>query len=360
MESAIIQEFKNIDVGIDTKPSYAVLLDESASAKKIARIQGQTNTAGYACIGMAESYRRLGKICNASAQHRDALEHFIETKNNSGLAWAYWNGANISRQKGDYLESIKKLRKSIYFSKISSELDCEHYAVAGLAECTRILGDYKISYLQHLYAYNLFLSIRDYRGVVWAYEGIAQILKNSGQIDKAMRLFAEAITISYKIADFRGLGYAFKCFGECCALRGKLAESLFYLQRGELVFRDIHHKIGLAYTLKATADVFRDYFQYDEAQAKYDEAEKLFAEIEDNRGLAYVDASKGILSLKNANYEAASICFTRSMRIFEQMNVVYGKYVIFGAVREEKRHGKELRRSLLTDKLQNADPDAAH
>ena len=360
MESAIIQEFKNIDVGIDTKPSYAVLLDESASAKKIARIQGQTNTAGYACIGMAESYRRLGKICNASVQHRDALEHFIETKNNSGLAWAYWNGANISRQKGDYLESIKKLRKSIYFSKISSELDCEHYAVAGLAECTRILGDYKISYLQHLYAYNLFLSIRDYRGVVWAYEGIAQILKNSGQIDKAMRLFAEAITISYKIADFRGLGYAFKCFGECCALRGKLAESLFYLQRGELVFRDIHHKIGLAYTLKATADVFRDYFQYDEAQAKYDEAEKLFAEIEDNRGLAYVDASKGILSLKNANYEAASICFTRSMRIFEQMNVVYGKYVIFGAVREEKRHGKELRRSLLTDKLQNADPDAAH
>ena len=336
------------------------MLHESASAKKIARIQGQTITAGYACIGMAESYRRLGKTCNAVAQHRDALEHFIETKNNSGLAWAYWSGANISRQQGNYVESINQLRKSIYFSKISRETDCEHYAVAGLAECTRILGNYNVSYLQHLYAYNLFLYNRDYRGVVWAYEGIAQILKNTGHIDKAMRLFAEAIAISSKIADFRGLGYAFKCFGECCALRGNLAEGLFYLQRGELVFRDIHHKTGLAYSLKATADVYRDYYQYDDAQVKYNEAEKLFTEIQDNRGLAYVDASKGILSLKNSNYEGAIGCFSRSMRIFKQMNVVYGKSVIFGAVCEEKRHGNEIRRSLFTEKLQNAEPGAAH
>ncbi len=343
MEKASIREFKNIDVGIETKPSYGVLLQESSSARKIASIQGNTNIAGYACIGMAESYRRLGKVSSAAEEYRNALAHFSETKNITGLAWANWSGANISRQQGDYKKSVIQLKKSVYYSHVSREIDCEHYSVAGLAESTRILGDYGISYRQHLYAYKLFLKQKDFRGVVWAYEGVAQILKNTGHIDQAARLFSDAIMIARQISDIRGLGYALKCFGECCALQGNHAKGLHYMQNSKSIFHAINHKTGLAYLLKATADIYRDSYQYDKALDEYDKADLFFSEIRDRRGMAYVAASRGILSLKNKNFGIAARYLKRSMEVFEKKNIRYGKAIILAALREEKYIGDELR-----------------
>jgi len=343
METANIREFKNIDIGIETKPSYDVLLQESSSARKIANVQGNTNTAGYACVGMAESYRRLGMVSSAAEEHRNALAHFSETKNISGLAWANWSGANISRQQGDYKKSVIQLKQSVYYSHISREVDCEHYSVAGLAESTRILGDYGISYRQHLYAYKLFLKQKDYRGVVWAYEGVAQILKNTGHIDQAARLFSDAIMIARQISDLRGLGYALKCFGECCALQGNYAKGLHYTQSSKSIFHEINHKTGLAYSLKATADIYRDSYQYDKALDEYDKADLLFSQMGDRRGMAYVAASRGILSLKNRNFGIAAGHLKRSMEVFEKQNIRYGKAIILAALREDRHIGDELR-----------------
>ena len=342
METANILEFKNIDVGIETGPSYDVLLIESSSAKKIANIQGRTNTAGYACIGMAESYRRLGKVSSALEEQNNALAYFIETNNQSGLAWANWNGANISRQQGDYEKSITQLRRAIYYSRLSREIDCEQYSIAGLAESTRILADYELSYSQHLHAYKLFFNRRDYRGIVWAYEGIAQILKNIGNVDQATRLFAEAVKLSKEISDFRGLGYALKCFGECLALRGNYLDALRYLHKSESMFRGIQHKTGLAYALKATADTYRDIFLLDEALDMYVKAEAIFSGIGEDRGLAYVEAGRGVLALKSGSTIEAYEHFNNSKRVFQERNIRFGITLIKRSLKEGRKDSNDL------------------
>lgn len=346
METANILEFKNIDVGIDTGPSYDVLLSESSSAKKIANIQGRTNTVGYACIGMAESYRRLGKISSALEEQDNALTYFIETNNQAGLAWANWNGANISRQQGDYEKSITQLKRAIYYSGPSKEIDCEQYSIAGLAESTRILGDYESSYSQHLHAYKLFFNRRDYRGIVWAYEGIAQILKNTGNVEQATRLFAEAVKLSKEISDYRGLGYALKCFGECLALRGNYLDGLRHLHESESMFRGIQHKTGLAYALKATADTYRDNFLHDEALNMYAKAEAIFSEIGEDRGLAYVAVSRGVLALKIGNSIDAYEHFNNSKKVFQKRNIKFGITLIKRSLKEDRKDWNDLRHLL--------------
>ena len=76
MASVRIMEFSRIDVGIEDNPPYDVLLKESLSAKKMAGLTGRTNSVGYACIGVAESLRRLGKADEAIKEQSSALAYF--------------------------------------------------------------------------------------------------------------------------------------------------------------------------------------------------------------------------------------------------------------------------------------------
>ena len=207
---------------------------------------------------------------------------------------------------------------------VSKEIDCVHYSLAGIAELTRIIGNYQLSYHQHLNAYKLFYKFKDYRGIVWAFEGIAQILKNTGYIEKATSLFAESIKISKSISDYRGLGYALKCFGECLVIKGNLKDGMYYLNEAESVFRRIQHNTGLAYTLKAMGDTLRDFYMMDEATILYQKAESIFLKIKEERGLAYVETGRGIMELRKGDVNLAILYFQNSLRVFREKRIKFG------------------------------------
>ena len=137
-----------------------------------------------------------------------------------GLAWTYWATGNHFRQSSNYLLADENLKLALDLAKQARDSRCYVYALAGIAENSRIRGEYSIALAQHYRALGWFRRLEDARGVVWALEGIAQMYKNKGNYGIASRLFRYSASLARMSGDLRGLGYALKGLGESTFLAG--------------------------------------------------------------------------------------------------------------------------------------------
>jgi tetratricopeptide (TPR) repeat protein len=188
-----IMEFEYVKADIKEDMPYDLILSDCLSAKKIAQTKCDIDSIGYSSKASAECYRRLGLIDNAIEEYTLALSCFKETQNIKGKAWTKWAYANLLRQQTSYYDSITELMKAYFLANSIGDIHCCAYSVAGIAEGTRIIGNYSLSFSQHLYALALFKKLKDYRGIVWRYEGIAQMYKNCGSIKRSFDFFKTAL-----------------------------------------------------------------------------------------------------------------------------------------------------------------------
>jgi tetratricopeptide (TPR) repeat protein len=129
----------------------------------------------------------------------------------------------------------------------------------------------------------------DYRGIVWAFEGIAQIHKNTGRYTSALSLFIKAKDLARASCDYRGLGYALKGIGECQHTIDRQDKGgLTNIYASVLLFESLQFNIGSGYAMKAYADALYGAGEIYESFAAYQDANKIFLNIKNLRGLAYV------------------------------------------------------------------------
>jgi len=327
MEKILLMEFNNIKADIRPDLPYDVLLQECNTAKKEALLKGDINAAGYSSKGAAECYRRLGQNDKALQEYNSAIVYFQETKNINGISWTNWAISNILRQQCNYINSTNLLKK-VYINSLNfKDFRCAAYSLAGIAENTRILGNYFESFLQHRNALKIFNNLRDYRGIVWAYEGIAQMYKNCGEFKKGQRLFENSIRIAKDIKDIRGLGYALKGMGEILGITVSYKEGTNHLEMAIAIFKEINFKVGIAYSYKTIGDINLKYSNFEKAKNCYDEALKLFKELQDQRGIAYVTQAIGAFYKKQGILNLAKGYLENSQMFFREKKIGYGLFL---------------------------------
>ncbi len=324
MKNILVMEFDNIKADIRPDLPYDLTLQECLFVKNDALNKGNIDIAGNASRGIAECYRRLGQIDKAVREYKFALNFFQESKNVEGIARTKWTAANIFRQQCDYINSINLLKDAYKLSFITKDHSCTAYSLAGIAETTRILGNYKVSFIQHLNALNLFKLLRDYRGIVWAYEGIAQMYKNSGLINEGLSLFSISKNITEETRDMRGLGYALKGIGEILGIMGSYKESINNLKIALVIFKKINFRLGIAYTRKTLGEIYLKYSNFNNALENFNKAFKMFEELKDQRGIAYTNKSFGDFHKKLGFFKEAKECYLKSQVFFRSKNVTYG------------------------------------
>ncbi len=324
MKKILIMEFDNIKADLKPDLPYDIALQECLLAKNVALSKRDIDAAGHASKGVAECYRRLGQIDKAIQEYKSAQDFFQETKNLSGMNWTNWATANLFRQQCAYISSIDLLKEAYRASLTIKDYRCVAYSLAGMAETTRIMGNYMLSFAQHLDALNIFNLLKDYRGIVWAYEGMAQMYKNCGKTNESLRLFNISKRIAGEIKDMRGLGYALKGYGENLGIIGLYNKSINHLTMALLIFKEIKFKIGEAYTYKTLGDMYLRYANFETAMSSYNKAFKIFKELKDQRGMAYVTKGIGDINRKLGFLEEANNCYMDSQTFFKEKKVRYG------------------------------------
>jgi tetratricopeptide (TPR) repeat protein len=135
--------------------------------------------------------------------------------------------------------------------------------------------------------------------------------------------FAEAKKLATAAKDLRGLAYGLKCHAECLSLLGHRAaidESLTAVQ----IFENIGLKIGLAYALKSSGDIYRRNRDYAAALGSYRNAAQVFSKCNDARGLAYAMNGIGSALSEMGSAEDAGICFAHAICYFNSTGLGFG------------------------------------
>jgi tetratricopeptide (TPR) repeat protein len=312
-------EFKGIDLDSNPEKSYKEAKYQLAEEKRNSLNRGDINGAGEASKGLSECYRRLGQRTLAEHERSTAHELFSETKNVDGIGWVQWLRANAKRQDGQYTEAIRILTKTIRQGTGVIPVKLIAYCLAGIAETTRIQGNYKISIPQHRKVLRLFEKLQDYRGVVWAYEGIAQMKKNMCRLKEAHSLFDQARQIASETGDIRGLGYAFKGLGEVRGMLGWQEPSVRDLMTALTIFTGSSSRIAEAYTRKTFGDCLVNFSNFEEATRQYQKASEIFRELEHLRGagIGNLHATLGMKMKAWGFYSLAD-------KIFKSQRLTYG------------------------------------
>ncbi len=320
----VLRELVGIPGGPEEEQSYQANLEECLSAKGRALADGDLLAAGHAARGSAESYRRLGAIAKAADEYALAVRLFRAAGNGRGLAWTLFANGNLLRQRSEFAAARATLAEALALARPSRDLGLVAYVMAGVAETTRILGDFPRAYREHIAAWRLFKALDDVRGTIWALEGVGQILRHAGSTSTALRHFSRAKQLATACNDARGLAYALKCRAECLADLGQPDAALDEARLAVKLFERIGLKVGLGYAYKALGDILRSAGHQSTALSGYLLAADIFLALSDARGFAYALNGVARLQLATGEHENATALFSYASSYFESTGIKLG------------------------------------
>ena len=323
-KTIVLREFS----GVQSAPTEEVPYDEALraclTAKTASLDSGDLVSAGYAAKGAAECYRRLGLLRHARIECDAAVKAFQRADDSRGLGWALFASGNLLRQQSDFIGAYRSLSHALTIAQITRTPGLGAYALAGIAETTRIVGDYKHAHRQHLAAYRVFRAAGDVRGEVWALEGVGQILRNCGRPNLARRHFDKAKRLAVAGNDARGLAYAVKCHGECLAELGHFESGAEEVSAAVTLFAHLGFQVGLGYSLKALGDVRLRRGDLDSAAKAYMAAVSVFQPMDDARGLAYATNGLAAVQSRRGGGAQAAQLYIATHAYFAEAGVQFG------------------------------------
>ena len=320
----LLREYPDVRGEPPSERSFSANLLNFAESRTSAMTADDVIGASHASRGIAESYRRLGRLDESEREYKHAVQVFTAASDPNGAAWSLFGLGNLLRQKSDFARAYSILTQALALACESRDDGLIAYIRASIAETRRIQGDYGRAYSEHVQVRRLFVRLHDLRGEIWALEGIGQILRHLGYLDKAFAHFAEAKHLAATAGDSRGLAYALKCCAESSAARGDRFAAIDEVQLAIAMFDGIGLKVGLAYSYKALGDILRRGGDQAAALAGYRLAINVFEDIRDARGIAYTMNSIAAMHLDVGECLRAASILSYSSLYFSRKQIFLG------------------------------------
>jgi tetratricopeptide (TPR) repeat protein len=223
--------------------------------------------------------------CKWPKQLDEAIQILIDAGDTGSLAWGYWSKANHCQLVGQHENASLLYKKAFRFAAEARCADAARYAIAGKTEIDRILGHYGSAIPMHVKARELFRSVSDYRGVVWADEGLAQMALRLGRLPDAHKHFARALSNASLIGDSRGAAWAKRGLAEVAYRSHDLIGARFLAVQAFDDFKLCGVLVGAGYaklTMARVSHVEQDHWA---ASAEISDAESIFLRTGHKRGL---------------------------------------------------------------------------
>lgn len=163
------------------------------------------------------------------------------------------------------------------------------------------------------------------KGKVLAYNVLSHYYFLNDDLDLLMELATESIDLLhrrrmpvYKAEAYRFIAHAYSEY-----FKPDSAYSYYQKALG-IIRKEKQDSLQAAY-LEDLGNHFRDHNDYSKAVVAYDEADSLYRTLGSKFGVAFVTMSRGYLYIYTKNYTKAIAHFDRSLRLFDQLNLDYGR-----------------------------------
>lgn len=140
-----------------------------------------------------------------------------------------------------------------------------------------------------------------------------------GDLDRAEKMFREAIAVFREVGDIQGISAASGNLGDVSLAKGNLDEAARALSNAIPGYKEMGDKDGIALTLNDLAEVARRRGDLTNAFRTYAQAKAIAQEIDDRRALAYVLNGTGDVLLDRGNLADARKSYEDSLAIRKQI-----------------------------------------
>ncbi|MCF8880327.1 hypothetical protein L5876_10915 [Hyphobacterium sp. SN044] len=287
MKKFFAPEFQGLDYSIPPDVNYADTYSEAVS--ELTRIERTGGSIRYAFVSLsaANASRRIGRFDNVIEYIDRARVTFAQAGHLDGAAWSSWSRGNLLQQFGDHRAALVSFTASLKHAISARNSTAAKYALAGNAEVLRICGRYRMATQRHIELRDLFRSVQDYRGVVWAEQGLAQIALRQSDFGNAMKRFELSLEFASGLNDRRGIAWAKRGIAEVLHREGRHRSALNGAVEARAIFAEAGIRIGAAYAMVTSARCQIALRKWDEALQYLLEADREFELCRHARGLYF-------------------------------------------------------------------------
>jgi len=223
---------------------WTVWLRSHELAREATRRLGDRAAEGWVVTNLAEGYRRMGELDQASRLYDEARALRAEVGDNYGLAWALAGSAFLAADLHDDARAQA-------FADQATLIFLEYKDIQGQALCLMTRGD---------------------------------VLRLRGDLDGGLALSALALGMMVDIASLEGQVYVLRKMVEIHMLRNNFPHALALLDDAVTTGRELRDRWAQAESLTRRGDVLMEMGRRDEARASWQQAVTLYDEIDDTTG----------------------------------------------------------------------------
>ncbi|MDH5367254.1 MAG: tetratricopeptide repeat protein [Cyclobacteriaceae bacterium] len=188
-------------------------------------------------------------------------------------------------------------------------------------------------------ALQLAYSINDYSGIAASLNNKGVLYRHSGNLDKALDNYIEALHIQEKQQFEDAIAYTYSNIGTIYSLKNEYQKALDYFLKANAQFESIGHNLRSIGTLNNIGNVYSNMNKYEDALEYYLKSDKLYNNLEDqtqafvpftNIGNAYFNLGKLDLALEF--YNKSLVYEQRDNNLNGQANALHNFGIVFSAM----------------------------
>jgi len=223
---------------------WTVWLRSHELAREATRRLGDRAAEGWVVTNLAEGYRRMGELEQASRLYEEARALRAEVGDRYGLAWALAGSAFLAADLRDDVRAQA-------FADQATQIFLEYKDIQGQALCLMTRGD---------------------------------VLRLRGDLDGGLALCALALGMMVDIASLEGQVYVLRKMVEIHMLRNNFPHALALLDDAVTTGRELRDRWAQAESLTRRGDVLMEMGRRDDARGSWQQAVTLYDEIDDTTG----------------------------------------------------------------------------
>lgn len=228
-----------------------------------------------------------------------------------------------------YEPARRQLENSLRVFRHHSYLPDLAFALYGLAHLIGELGEFDRARSIDQEAMSIFDALGDYRGIAWVLNDLGNMAYTQGKYLESEHHHRESLRIFREINDRWGLARSLISLGNVGSELGEYYQSQQYYMEGRLLCEELGATVGLAATLNNLGDIAREIGAFDEAIEYLRQGLELYTQIGDRWGMSVSLGNLGDVAFRMGEFDLAKKYLNRSLGIsLETGNKIEVAYIL--------------------------------
>lgn len=180
-------------------------------------------------------FRMIGNFKKAIDIFDNLIDEYKKEKDYQALSYILWAKGGIFRLDGRFSLSIKAYRQSYYYASKINDSSLIVYSLFGLAGVLRVSGNINESNRIYKKAKSI-IPDTDFFAKAYVYCGIANSLRQMGDVDNAIKNYKKSYILYKKVGDDLDLGLVLWGLGECYKRKNFLKKALSIFYKADRLF----------------------------------------------------------------------------------------------------------------------------